>query len=167
MSIISARLQDCVKRNISTNDVLQIDEAAAFLVEDDKKELEAEQGHAKVLLEEANEFKEAFRANKKLLLTAAAAKKVKWHGPKHATFETLDQKILKTYLPPVAFIWRRRSDSTWNAKLLDFPYHSCRDQAWETEANAARECIRYAWEWYLCVEGYPNAACPIKNIFPL
>ena len=165
LEIVQQRLHDCARRTVSLSEVMKVDEAIQCLEEDDRSEIAKEQKAAEDQQDELTEFKKEFKAKKHDSLPKASKNKLKWTGPKAAKWETITQKALKLFLPPGALIWRRRSDGSWNAKFSEFPTHSCCDTAWGSEANAARECVRHCWEWYLVVSGFSEAACPVANVF--
>ena len=139
----------------------------------DRRDLERQQEAMHTNRLNLDAFKLAFKEKKRGMAAgslAQVAKKVRqaYKGPKK--FEIcngphIDQKLVKSFLPVGSYVWRARRVDSWVARYKASPTHSCKDTAWDGEANAIRECIRFCWDWHLMVEGLDHSHCPVQGVF--
>jgi hypothetical protein len=173
LAILRKRIVQTEKSITHTDVLLEMDEAAACLVEEDRKQVILEQGRQQVKQVECKELRREYSENvvKKVHQQPAAAKskpkpEFKLAYPKKLpVLETYPQKDLKKLLPPGGVIWRSRTDGAWCGRWEKMAPKSARDNAWGSEIAAVRCVLRHVWHDYLELAGYGRDVCPIKDLW--
>ena len=175
LNLMHGRWIAFLRKQRAYEEIMKVDEATDFLHFDDVKEFnklkeEAQSNHAA-----GTEFQRALRNTihdhyNKIKAGAgrqAAALKA-YTGPKElAAFDHADQKLVKQFLPPLAFCWRTRSFNSWVGQYRHWPMRVAKDSAHGGEQGAICEILRHTWHDYLFAHGIADANCPIKNLFVL
>lgn len=150
LAALEHRLGDLATATEWGGELLEVDEAAKCLREEDRSDIKKEVEQLHTRKTELTEFRSCYGAKKASLRTTGSGKQSKrrppWKGPSKVSYEHLNQKQAKDLLPPGAFLWRARSSGSWNARYSTMPSRSCRDTAWGSEQEALRECLRHAWK---------------------
>lgn len=152
------------------SEILQVDEAAQCLREDDRREVEVEQQRATTRAQEVKEFRKKFREKRASVRKASSGQRrarIPYSGPKKLPAQDdIPQSVAKQLLPPDSSLWRARNSGAWVARHRNLPTRSARISAWGSERSAIFECVRHAWQCYLDLEGLDTSQCPVKGLFP-
>ena len=176
LDVMKIRFASLPTNYIYTGDLLEVDEAAACLDENDRGELIKLQKETVGQGEEKDMFVQHFRQRREALAREAApksrAKKAKvsdvpsYNGPdKLPEAETLLQKDLKAFACPGGYIWVARTSGAWCTRLPPFkPFF----RYWKKEGGehqAACAALRDLWTCYLESNGLGKESCPIRGLF--
>ena len=172
-TILSKRLKEAEESTTHSNMLLEVDEAAACLVEEDRRQLILEQDKQGVKMLQCKELHREFSQSVAEKVGGAKAGAKKRPRPKFDTpyprklpvLEKIPQQRLKALLPPEGLIWRSRSDGAWNGRWGTMPQKSARDSAWGGEERAVRAVLRHCWGWYLDIKGFTHDQCPIGDLW--
>ncbi len=167
LDLLQNRMSRMMISQMCSEELLAVDEAAQCLREEDRQDLHHDQKRVVEQAREHAEFRRNFREKRASVRTDGSKKKqdlIVWKGPA-VLRDNIPQAEAKKYCPDGSFLWRARLSSSWQSRYSDLPVRSCRDSAWNGEQGALRECIRYAWQCFLDVRGYPTSACPVKGLF--
>ena len=173
MRFLRKRLSSHIQAAKNTQELLQVDEAAQCLKDEDRKDLTKCQERALVHEQEMLEFRQEYKKKRRDTREKVGGKKGKgaaipWKGPKEIKGVDLDhlpQKECKQFMPPLSYLWRNRTSGAWVSRYLDMPTRSARDSAWGSEGAALKEVIRWAWSCYLDDNGYDRKMCPIADLW--
>lgn len=146
-TILEKRMMHMAKTTLNMEEVMQVDEAAQCLREEDREEMQKEQKKMKESNAEEKGFRKVFsekraqaRPNGAAGVRAAASAYV---GPKKLPpLAHLKQSGIKQFVPPGGYLWRARNSNSWNSRYKSFLMRSCRENAWV--ANATPWCRSYA-----------------------
>ena len=80
-----------------------------------------------------------------------------------ASFEMVDQRIAKTFMPEGGLLWKSRGAGAWISKINGF--HECsRSVSRYGESEALRIVIANAWKDWCRDQGVPFDQCPMKDL---
>jgi hypothetical protein len=134
LDIIQRRVDSLRNLSNATPDILEVDEAANRLKDEDRNEVHHEQKRKINLQAEVAQHRSWHRAKRSSVRQAAGGrniKKVPWKGPKRLpSYEHMAQSDVKKLLPPDSLIWRVRLSSSWQARCKTLAVKSARDVAW-------------------------------------
>lgn len=171
LSVLEQRLVAPIRSADAGASILQVDEAAACLREDDWKEITKEKKKCQDKLAETSEFRQAFRSKVSSARASGSRSRSKavvgYKGPSMlpAPTEHVSQAVAKSLLPPRSFLWRARQSNSWNARYSQWPTRSARDTAHGGEWGALVHVLRHAWQCFLDASGLGVEHCPIADLF--
>ena len=151
-----------------SGELLQVDEAAQCLTDEDQRKVHAEQDKATEALQELQQYRKDYKEHRAAHVKATGGctkKVVEYKGPKKVNYNHLNQKTCKLLLPPGGLLWRRRGMDTWCSRYKELPTREAKDSAHGSEAGALLQCLRHTWCWYLDMKGFERTACPITDLF--
>ena len=170
---LQKRIKDLDNQVAFADVLMEVDEAAACLVEQDRHDLTAEQDSLKIKRIEFKHFKKQYKES----VVKCASDQVRGGGarrnPKFNTkfpskvpdFNHIQQSKLKTLVPEGSLIWRNRTDGAWCGRYKTQSEKSCRDSAWGGEPYAALAVLRHIWSWWCDIEGYEKSQVPMRDLW--
>lgn len=172
MRYLSHRVAKWKAKGADEEDILEVDEAAACLDENDQRELRKHQKVITAAAEVEEAFVAEYKARRSKTHGGGDGKKgkrsvalSKYKGPKSLPpLSTISQATAKLCMPPGGALWKANASGSWNSKVM--PFIQC-SRSWKKygEEESLRLCIKDAWTNFLLGEGLPEDQCPIGGLF--
>ena len=172
LAILESKMHKMMRDTAAFSHILYIDEATACLREDDRQEIQREQQKVATQKAEVDDIKEKFQAKETKVRAATGGPTAKAHlksfykGPKKwPENKHTPQVEAKKMLPPDSYLWRSRTDNSWNARYKAMPARSARDNTWGGEQGALRQVLQHVWECYLDIKKLSKRDCPLQGLW--
>ena len=174
MAYLAQRLSKKAHKDYKAMQILtEVDDAAACLDHTDEQVVKDEKEKAKSLKSDYTSFREEYKVKRrevraKALPKAAAAAGGKGKGRGRGakgkgkgrslpeSMEMMEQRVVKTYMPPGrAWVWKQRSSNSWATRYGELPQISRSVQKYG-ETMALKIVLSNCWRDYGLMEGIPE-----------
>ena len=172
MQKVSHRLGDMSIHEDFTEALLEIDDAAQLLDNNDQKHIAEELKKTSSKADTYHTFALEFGAKQRELREASAAAAPKAKAKKGAPVVPrlpengrIEQADAKAFLPPGAKLWKSRSNGgSWNCRIEPLPQVS-RKLLKHGESEALFIVIQETWKTYVLINGYSSTTLPMQGVF--
>jgi hypothetical protein len=167
IQIVHKRLANIASDTDVTSALLEIDEAANLLEQNDVTVLRDEQKHVRLEAESRKDFASLFK--EKRLSLAKAKPKAKGKAKAKSVAPKLDSKIeqpeARKLIPPGSSIWRGLTKGQWCGHLPPYVRVS---RPWAlNETASCMWVIRELWLQYLEANGLDQDSCTVEGLFTM